>query len=80
MALRFQQRKVVNVLWDTGMVKGMSASIEASSEEQEETIEVRTVANDGSATITFPNSFKGPCAVVVRGSKGGEQSGTVNVD
>lgn len=71
--LTFMQRKVINVGWDTDVVKGMNVSIMAGEEE------IRSVLNDGFATITFPNDFTGECAVTVRGSKTGEQSDTVIV-
>jgi hypothetical protein len=79
--LEFQQRKTVNVGWDTSVIKGMSVSISAQNTalDEEEEIEVRNTANDGWATITFPFDFEGDCEITVRGSKGGEQSGTVTV-
>lgn len=79
--LSFKQRKVVNIHWDTDEVKGHSVSISTqnTANDEEEGAEVRNVDNDGYATVTFPADYVGDCYVVVKGSKGGEQTGTVSV-
>ncbi|HXJ67650.1 MAG TPA: hypothetical protein VNM39_02005 [Verrucomicrobiae bacterium] len=77
-ALTFTQRKTVNVHW-TDEIKGGSVSIQANSPAWEEPKEVRNTTNDGYATITFPADFTGECEVVVSGSHGGEETGTVTV-
>ena len=77
--LTFQQRKVVNIGWDTGIIKGMTVSIEAGSSDEDQR-EVRSAQNDGFATVTFPGDFEGDCHITVKGSKGGEQSGVCTVE
>ena len=67
------QRKVVEVGWDTAVVKGSHASMQVEGEEK------RSVDNDGKANLTFPNDFEGSVEVTVQGSKTGSESGTVTV-
>jgi hypothetical protein len=79
MSLEFHQRKVVNVHWHKDEIKGGSVSLQANAPEWEEPKEIRNVENDGYAVITFPADFTGECEVTVRGSVGGEETGTVTV-
>lgn len=78
MTLTFRQRKTVEVEWDTDVVKGAYVSIEAGLP-GEVPLEIRNVENDGHATVTFPEDFTGSSHIVVHGSHGGEDSGTVKV-
>lgn len=80
MALTFRQRKTVEVNWSTETIKGLHASIEVYSDALQQNMEIRNVENDGHATVTFPASFVGPAELIVSGSHGGEDSGTVEVD
>lgn len=78
MALGFTQRKTVNVHWHDE-IKGGTVSLEVSGD-HDDTNEVRSgLQNDGYATITFPSDYTGDCFVKVKGSKGGEETGTVQV-
>jgi hypothetical protein len=79
-ALQFMQRKVVNVHWDVGIIKGMTVSISAAENADEEPQEIRSTLNDGYATITFPADYEGECHITVAGSKSGEQEGVVYVE
>jgi hypothetical protein len=66
-------RKVVVIGWDLDIVKGTNASIQANE------VEKLNVVNDGAANIYFPLDYTGQVEVVVRGSKSGEDSGTIEV-
>ena len=77
MPLTFTQRKTIEINWDEDEIKGQAVSI--SVKRDTSTVELRNVDNDGHATVTFPQAYSGDCVVVVRGSKGGEQTETVKV-
>jgi hypothetical protein len=79
MALHFTQRKVLNVHWDTSVVKGLSVSIEAAAVEGDPHKEVRNTANDGYAVLSYPANFEGESHIVVKGSRSGEESGSVTI-
>lgn len=66
-------RKVAVIGWDTDVVKGMHASLQAGDEEK------RNVDNDGESNLFFPLGFVGEVEVTVAGSHGGEESGTISV-
>ena len=68
------QRKVVQVGWDTQVVRGSHASIQVGGEEK------RNVDNDGKANLTFPNDFTGDVEVTIVGSRSGEETGTLTVE
>jgi hypothetical protein len=66
-------RKVVVIGWDTELVTGTHASIQVAGEEK------RNVVNDGNANLYFPARFSGDIDVTVKGSKEGEDTGTITV-
>lgn len=67
------QRKVVQVGWDTDVVKGSHVSMQVGGEEK------RNTDNDGKANLTFPNDFTGSIEVTIVGSRSGEETGTIEV-
>jgi hypothetical protein len=78
--LTFQQRKTINIGWDTAEITGATVSLKADNpDDDSDAVEVRNVVNDGWATITFPQDYTGTCNVTVEGSDGGSQDGTVTV-
>ena len=66
-------RKVVVIGWDTAIVKGAQASIEAEGEEK------RTVKNDGESNIFFPFDFEGEVTVTVSGSHSGAETAALDI-
>jgi hypothetical protein len=66
-------RKVAVFSWDTTIVQGDQASIEAEDEEK------RVVKNDGQSNVFFPQTFTGDVEITVKGSHDGEDSGTISV-
>lgn len=71
-------RKVIVIEWKTegdeiDSVKGTSASIQVGDEEK------RSVKNDGESNLFFPADFTGDVIVIVKGSKDGEDAGTITV-
>ena len=70
------QRTVVELAYDKAALKGKEISVEVGHDEAE----VRTSENDGLVNVTFPSGWKGSCDVTIRGSGGGEETGTVEVD
>ena len=74
-----RQRKTIELDWrdelENGEIKGMSATISVGDDK-----DIRTVDNDGLATVTYPQSFTGPVSVTVRGSKGGEAAYSFTVN
>ena len=66
-------RKVCVITWDTGVVQGEQASIQAGGMER------RTVKNDGESNVFFPMDHQGSVEVTVRGSESGEDTGTIEV-
>jgi hypothetical protein len=66
-------RKVAVIGWDTSVVKGAQASIEAAGEEK------RNVDNDGESNLFFPLDYEGTCDVTVKGSDDGEAHGTLHI-
>jgi hypothetical protein len=66
-------RKVVVLGWDTEIVKGKTASIQADGKE------LRVVPNRGSANVFYPLDFTGSTDFIVQGSKGGTDTGTVEI-
>jgi len=66
-------RKVVVIGWDTEVVKGKTASIQADGNE------LRVVANDGESNLFYPLDWTGSTEVTVVGSKDGTDTGTIEV-
>jgi hypothetical protein len=68
--------KVVEIKWDTegeDGVKGTTASLQVEGQEK------RSVKNDGLSNLFFPNDFSGAVRVTVRGSRSGQDKGTIQV-
>ena len=55
-------RKVAVIGWDTELVSGDTASLQAQGEEK------RTVTNDGESNLFFPLDYTGSVEITVRGS------------
>ena len=66
-------RKVCVVSWDTDVVKGTHASVQAEGEEK------RNVDNTGQTNVFFPADYEGECTLTIKGSKSGEDTGTFQV-
>ena len=71
-------RKVAAIGWTTEgdgdwVIKGDTASLQAGGEEK------RTVQNDGESNLFFPMDYEGDVEITVRGSKSGEETGTVSI-
>ena len=66
-------RKVVVLGWDTSIVIGKTASIQAEGKE------LRVVSNSGTANVFYPLDYTGSTDFTVVGSKGGSDTGTVEV-
>jgi spore coat protein CotH len=66
-------RKVCVISWDTSVVQGKQASIQAAGEEK------RTTENDGQGNVYFPLDWSGEVEITVAGSKSGEDHGTISV-
>jgi hypothetical protein len=66
-------RKVVVLGWDTDVVKGKTASIQADGKE------LRVVPNKGKANVFYPLDYTGTTSFTVQGSKGGTDTGTVKI-
>lgn len=66
-------RKVVVIDWDTTVVVGRTASVQADGKE------LRVVANRGYTNIFYPLDWTGSTDVTVKGSARGEDTGTIEV-
>jgi hypothetical protein len=66
-------RKVVVLGWDTDVVKGKTASIQADGKE------LRVVPNTGESNVFYPLDWTGSTDFTIEGSKGGSDTGTVDV-
>ena len=67
-------KKAVVVSYDTNVVIGPHASIQAANPANDEVLEEKkNIANDGEAVLTFPLDYSGECVIVVRGSEAGEE-------
>lgn len=75
-ALSFD-RKAVEITWDTELVKGDTVSIKTES--ADDVSGRNDVANDGRATLTYPNDFAGSTHVTVTGSDEGVDEGDISV-
>jgi|HubBroStandDraft_6_1064221.scaffolds.fasta_scaffold298177_3 hypothetical protein len=74
---KLTQRKVVEIAYDTNLVKGETVSINAGPNAEE----VRDVPNHGTANVTFPGNFTSlGVAFEVQGSHEGVDTGSVPVD
>lgn len=72
-------RKAAVIGWDTELVKGKTASVQAGAGAIQDIEEKRNVANDGEANLFYPLDFTGSTDVIVRGSDSGEDRGTIEV-
>jgi hypothetical protein len=74
------KRMAVVLGYDTEVVEGKSISLQASnSEEGGELEEKKEVENSGEVTIFYPFDYHGSSEILIRGSKSGEDSGTITV-
>ena len=69
------ERKAVEITWDTELVLGDTCNI--STENGDDRSGRNDVKNDGYATLSYPNDFHGQTLVVVEGSEGGSDEGTI---
>jgi hypothetical protein len=70
-------RKFVVISWDTGAVSGDTVDIDTANGDDRSG--KKGVKNDGTAVLTYPLDFTGSTDVTVRGSDGGEDTGTITV-
>lgn len=71
------RRKVVEIVWDIENVHGATVNIQASNGGD---VSTRSdLKNDGRATLTFPKDYHGESRVIVKGSGGGCEKGTIKV-
>jgi hypothetical protein len=70
-------RKAIEITWDTELATGETVDIRT---ENEGDVSGRVdLKNDGRATLTYPADFSGSTHVVVTGSDGGSDEGTIEV-
>jgi hypothetical protein len=67
--LEFYQRKTVGINWDASFDPAKIVGVYASTD-GENFSEVRTVANDGSSSVTYPQDFTGEVYLRVSGING----------
>lgn len=74
-------RKSVSFTYDKGVVRGERAEISAANPDNEdEPIEPKkSIKNDGSGAVAFPEGYKGKCFILVEGSDGGSDEGLIEV-
>lgn len=72
-------RKAVEITWDTSVVEGATATVLATNPDTGDESSRGEVTNDGRCTLTFPFDYHGTADVVVQGSDGGTDSGTITV-
>jgi hypothetical protein len=67
--LEFYQRKTLGINWDKSFDECAVVSIQAGTT-ADDLVTVRTVANDGSSSVTYPQDFKGSVLIRVNGMDG----------
>jgi hypothetical protein len=67
--LDFYQRKTLGINWDESFDPAQAVGVYAGSGEGDLTL-VRTVANDGSSSVTYPQDFTGEVTIRVAGING----------
>lgn len=67
--LEFYQRKTLGINWDESFDPAQAVGIYAGAGEDEPTL-VRTVANDGTSSVTYPQDFSGSVTIRVAGVNG----------
>jgi hypothetical protein len=67
--LDFYQRKTLGVNWDPSFDPAQAVGVYASEGDGEPSL-VRTVANDGSSSVTYPQDFTGDVTIRVSGING----------
>ena len=71
-------RKAVEITWDVDAVEGDTVDIR--TENEGDVSGRKDIPNDGRATLTYPNDFTGSTHVVVTGSEGGSDEGTIVIN
>jgi hypothetical protein len=67
--LEFYQRKTLGINWDPGFDPAQAVGVYASEEDNDPVL-VRTVANDGSSSVTYPQDYTGEVTIRVAGING----------
>ena len=75
--LGFYQRKTLGIKWDTSLLQSPAVGVYAVTDGQPSL--VRTVANTGSSSVTYPQDFTGEVTLRVADSDGNYCEGTTTV-
>jgi hypothetical protein len=67
--LEFYQRKTLGINWDASFDDSAVVTVQAGSS-ADDLVTVRTVANDGSSSVTYPQDFTGDVLIRVNGNDG----------
>jgi len=81
MTVEISNERVAYVLkYDLGEVEGETADLRCTNPENLEDVSTRDgIENDGNAIVSFPADYHGETEVVITGSDGGEDTGTIEV-
>jgi hypothetical protein len=71
------ERKAVNVSWDSSALVGDTVDLRAESGDDVSTRD--GIANDGSAVVTFPAGFHGESHITITDADGNAEEGTISV-
>lgn len=74
-------RKVVICNYDSDTVRGSHIVLEARNPAKGGDLVVKRddIPNHGHFTVSFPTDYHGKCELLVRGTKSGEDKGTIEV-
>lgn len=74
-----ETRTAVAITWDNSLTEGDTVEVRCTNPNDLEDVSTTEGKNDGLHVITYPQGYSGETQVVVTGSEGGEDSGTINV-
>lgn len=72
-------KKAVNLSWDVGQVGGELCRIIARNEDTGGVSNTNWSRNDGYGVLTYPLDYEGTTKVLIEGTGGGTESGTVTI-
>jgi hypothetical protein len=72
-------KKAVNLSWDVNAVGGELCRLIARNEETGAVSNTNWSGNDGFGVLTYPLDYEGTTTVLVEGTGGGTESGTVKI-
>ena len=81
MTVEISSDRIAYVLtYDADVVRGETADLRCTNPSDLEDVSTREgFENDGNVVVSFPVGYTGETEVVVTGSEGGEDSGTIQV-